>query len=257
MISKEYGSKILNTLVGLSSNTLASPSNVYLGLCVSEPTHTNGVLTDVGEPTTVSSYERKRVGGSGTGTAYFGSSSNNGIIKNNVEIQLKTAREDYPAKINYWFLSTSQTGGSAFLWGRIKDVLSDTKTVTGFVAEAEYNTYTASTTCDLLDFESGKKYVVAWDGKEYEVTATLYENEGTSYIGFGNPYTFGGAKDDVPFSILYNVTTTGTNTVGNLKIYSLTGEGNHSVALYGIGITIKKATVPTFYENELQVSIDN
>jgi hypothetical protein len=67
----------------------------------------------------------------------------------------------------------------------------------------------------------------------------------------------GGEKDEEkPFGILYNETTSGVETTGNLIIYSLTGEGTHEMAIYALGIEVKKATVPTFYEYELQASID-
>lgn len=254
MISKTQSSKILNALMGISD--FDAPSTVYLGLCASEPDVTTGAVTNAGEPSSVASYERKKVGGTSVDTQYFGTSSQTGIISNKTEIQLKTAREDYPAKINYWFLSSGATG-AAYIWGRIKDVLCDTKTVSGFMAETTYNTYVAQTTVDnLLDLQEGETYIVSWDGKEYEEIATLVEQGGASCIVLGNPYAYGGERNDIPFSVFYTVTTTGTETVGNLKIYSLTGESAHEVTIYGIGIDVKKATVPTFYEGELQARID-
>lgn len=257
MISKTKSSLILNALMGVN-NSFTAPSNVYLGLCAREPDATTGALTDAGEPTSVASYSRKQVGGTSTSAVkFFGASSNSGIIKNSMEVQLKTAREDYPEKIGYWFLSESSTG-AAYLWGRIKDVLSETKTVEGFLAENTYNTYTASVVCDeLLGLKVGTTYVVTWDGVEYDEVAELYEKDGVSYIRLGNPLISGGENDEEkPFGILYNESTTGTETVGTMTLYSVTGEGTHTVAIYGIGIEVKKATVPTFYENELQASID-
>ena len=126
MISKSYASKILNTLFGTTSTSsyiLSSHTDVYLGLCASEPERATGALTSAGEPSTIASYERKKIGGTKTEYPYFGISSNTGVIENSTEIQMKTARENYPAKMNYWFLTTSQTkgNGNAFLWGEIKD----------------------------------------------------------------------------------------------------------------------------------------
>lgn len=254
MISNTYSNKVLNALMGVSSFT--SLSNVYLGLCENEPDVATGSLANAAEPTSVASYERKMVSGTGSSSSKYFSSAVSGIIKNNEEIQLKTAREDYPGKINYWFLSETSSG-SAYMWGRIKDVLSDTKTVTGFMSESTYNTYVASaTTEDLIDFKEGETYIVTWDDTEYEETAHVYEKDGVSYIRLGNALVSGGESDGKPFGILYSVSTTGTDTTGNLTIYSLTGEASHTVALYGVGIVIKKATVPTFYEGELQARLD-
>lgn len=257
MISKTYANKILNTLMGVSKDLEVS-SYVYLGLCANEPEAATGALTNAGEPTSVASYKREKVGGSATDAVKFFGSASNGVIKNNQEIQIKTAREDYPAKINYWFLTTSASGGNAYIWGRIKDVLSEKNLISGFIAEGTYNMYTASVTMNtLLGLKEGETYVISWDDVEYDEVAYLYEKDGTSYIGLGNPVVFGGAKDEKkPFAILYNETTTGTETVGNMTVYSLTPEGTHTMAVYGVGIEVKKATVPTFYEYELQASID-
>lgn len=262
MISKSYSSNILNAMMGKTELTV--PANIYLGLCASEPDLTTGSLANAGEPTSVDSYERKLVGGIGTKntqgayvnvpTQYFATSSSSGVIKNSLEIQLKTAREDYPEKIHYWFLSTTNNG-VAYAWGKIKDVLQETKTVNGFMSES--NAYFATIESDeLLGLKNGATYIVAWDGVEYEEIAHIYEADGTSYIRLGNTLVENGEDDKKPFGILYNESTTGTETVGNLRVMSLTGEATHDVAIYASGITVKKATVPTFYEEELQMSID-
>lgn len=128
MISKAYASKILNTMFGTaasnSGNVITPNTTVYLGLCASEPDRVTGALTSAGEPSSIASYERKKVGGTQTSELqYFGLSSSTGVIQNNMEIQMKTAREAYPAKINYWFLTTSSSkgSGSAMVWGEVKD----------------------------------------------------------------------------------------------------------------------------------------
>lgn len=120
MISNAYANKILNMLTGVKDE-IVMPQYVYLGLSETEPSKSTGTVT--GEPT-VNSYERKIVGGS-SGTKHFIDDNNNcasgGIITNKKEIQLKTAREAYGKKMNYWFLSDSKTG-AANIWGTINEV---------------------------------------------------------------------------------------------------------------------------------------
>ena len=100
------------------------------------------------------------------------------------------------------------------------------------------------------------EYIVYFDGKEYEEVATRYEKDGASYIGLGNAVAYGGSNDGKEFAILYNESTDGVDTVGHLTVYATAGVAVHEVAVYAVGITVKKATVPTFYKGELQVSID-
>ena len=142
MICKNYVSKILNTMFGLSGN-ISRPEFVYMGLCTTEPNDVNGQVID--EPT-ATSYERKLVGGEGLGVQYFGtrtteadgkvnikSNAELGVIENTAEIQFKTAREAWTTngtKLYYWFLSTyakkpssiANGGCDAMVWGVIKDI---------------------------------------------------------------------------------------------------------------------------------------
>ena len=117
MISKSYVNTILDTLVKRSSDT----GFVYLGLCKTEPAHDTGEVSSepaktviVDNETVSTGYERKSVKG------YF-SAANGGIVTNNAEIQMKTARQPWGVgedKLMYWFLSHSSTG-SAVIWGPI------------------------------------------------------------------------------------------------------------------------------------------
>lgn len=114
MISANYADKILTAIAGVSDN-ISRPANVYLGICITEPNAITGAVSD--EPS-ANSYERKKVGGSSLSTQCFGSASG-GIIKNSIEIQMKTARESW-GKNYYWFLSDSESG-AANIWGELKD----------------------------------------------------------------------------------------------------------------------------------------
>ncbi len=119
MISNVYANKILNALTGIS-DAISRPNYVYFGLCKTAPDASTGAVSD--EPT-AASYARKIVGGSSSGIQYFGSASG-GVIKNNEELQMKTARQAWSTsddKLYYWFLSESATG-AATIWGTIKDI---------------------------------------------------------------------------------------------------------------------------------------
>lgn len=115
-ISHSEANAYLNTRFGLQ-NAVPRPNFVYIGLCQNEPNASTGAIT--GEPT-AASYEREIVGGLTADTQSFGSASG-GVITNNAEIRMHSAREAWStaeAPMNYWFLSTS-TSGAAFLWGEL------------------------------------------------------------------------------------------------------------------------------------------
>lgn len=260
MISNTYANNILSALAGKSA--FPAPANVYLGLSATQPALSNGAVG--GEPASVNSYARVLVGGTSTaGKAAngFGSAAD-GEISTSKEIKFNTAKEDYPDKLNYWFLSENETKGSAaYMWGRIKDVLREKKDFAGFAVAADLSGYysASETSEELLGLKEGETYIVYWGdtNKEYEGAATLYSKDGTSYIALGNPVFYGGEDDGTtPFGLLYTESTTGTETTGTVKIYSKTGEGSHKVAIYGLGIQVKNKTVPTFYAGELTVKID-
>lgn len=135
MISNDYASKILNTLLtitGTGVEQIAPPKAVYLGLCNAKP-NDDGSLPSGSEPdgkmtsdNTKYYYKRKFVSGvinegkENEEKVQLFSAAQGGIISNSSEIQMVTAREAYPATMNYWFLSTSSTiGEKAFLWGEI------------------------------------------------------------------------------------------------------------------------------------------
>ena len=273
MIAKTYASNILNTLLGASGSTLSAPSKVYIGLCAHEPDNDKnpGSLADAGEPASVKSYSRVEVSGTNASKKFF-SGASKGVIVNSDDIQFKSARQNYPETMHYWFLSTGDLSRTedgnvtnqpnAFLWGKIKDVLFDKQEVEGFAAvSGQTGVYCASVKNDIsLDLADDTDYVVYWDGTvdekengvEFEVKSTTYTNGDTSYIKLGD-------FNNTPFEILYNESTDGSEVAYNVNIYyrSDTAISKCKVAIYGVdGIEVKKATVPTFYAGELQASID-
>ena len=266
MIAKNYASNILNTLLGASGSTLSAPSKVYIGLCAHEPDNDKnpGSLADAGEPTSVGSYSRVEVSGTNASKKFF-SGANKGVIVNSDDIQFKSARQNYPDTMHYWFLSTgdlsrTQDGNvtnqpNAFLWGKIKDVLFDKQEVEGFAAvSGQTGVYGASVKNDIsLGLTEGTDYVVYWNGTEFDVKSTTHTNGGTSYIKLGD------FNNNTPFEILYNESVDGGDVAYNVNIYyrGETAISKCEVAIYGVdGIEVKKATVPTFYAGELQASID-
>ena len=219
-----------------------------------------------GEPTAENcGYTRVLVGGVNEDIEYFSTSAaKDGKISNTDEIKFNTAKVAYGKKMMYWFLSEgSYKSDKAFLWGRLKDVLFEKETK-AFSEKDSTNAYVVSQQVDdLLNMANDTDYVVWWknpsdtkdSGKEYDVKSTEYVKDGKTYIHLGNPLVKGGTDDGTPFAVLYNQETEGAETKGYIKIYS-TKSGSFEVALYGLGIDVKKATVPTFYTGELTASIE-
>ena len=281
MISKTYASKILNTLIGVKSTkddvtkTLTFPTNVYLGLCAKEPDKDDGTLDVGSEPADTTEvkygYSRKQVSGSSdTASQYFAAASG-GTISNSSEIQFNTAKNDYPQKINYWFLAPSYSA-DPFLWGEIKDVMSSGLTASNFsqVKDAssmlpegdDRDVYSTTITLDdTLSFKTTEKYIISWgtsdnDKKDYKnLIPTVQDN--TTVLG--NSLFTGGADNEIPFVIVYNNeevnTDEGIVNKGKLTVYSF--DANlHKFDIYALGINVKKNTVPTFFANQLKASID-
>lgn len=123
MISQTHVNTLLNATFGISD--IDAPTNLYMGLCVSEPNHENGKLDGCGEPTSHESYERKNVADcfgsfkeNATGNPTASATAAGGIITNIKEIQMKTIRDTALGTMKYWFLSYSSTG-NAIIWGKI------------------------------------------------------------------------------------------------------------------------------------------
>ena len=122
-ISQTYVNTLLNVALGYS-DAASLPDYLYLGVCSEIPNAATGEVT--GEPT-ADSYKRKVVGGKNAPAKCFGSATG-GIIANNQEIQMATARESW-GTMNYWFVSQSSIG-NAILWGELKDAETGIQGVT-------------------------------------------------------------------------------------------------------------------------------
>lgn len=282
MISHAYANKILKALFTTDStnNNLKVNSTIYLGLCKDEPDSVTGSVKGKGEPT-IQSYDRKLVSSMfGNYTDSDGNEVTNpsdGIIKNSADIQMSTAKEDYGDVMEYWFLSASKDkataetdGGVAYIWGKIKDIIFSTQNINGFTVDSSFNitgktvlkqTYPVDSSLHII--ENGK-YIISWDNKDVDVTgATVTIKQGDNqikYVRLGNPRITGGTDDGASFCILYRTIPNTAGDTGELVIYSIADNGKgstaYSVGIYGAGIDVKKNTVPTFYKEELQASID-
>ena len=124
MISQVHANKLLNVTLG-HSDSASLPNNLYLGVCSEAPDAATGAVTT--EPT-AESYERKVVGGSATGVSKCFGAATGGVISNNQEIQMATARESW-GTMNYWFVSESSVG-NATLWGELKNAETGAQGVT-------------------------------------------------------------------------------------------------------------------------------
>lgn len=237
MISLSKVKTILNALAGVSSTNLSSlcPSVVYLGLCSNKPSD-EGEIT--GEPfATDNGYERKKISGTGAEKLekYF-SETSTCKISNNKEIQFKTARKDFPAKINYWFLSTSSTG-TAYAWGLIKKTIVDNRSVEGAEATIVLE--------DTVNLELGQTYIISFNDKEYELQAfekVIQSGNDSTGIAF--------EAEDGLFSIVFEA------DLQTVHITTSSDKPSNNIGIYEKGIEVKKATVVTFYENDLEISLN-
>lgn len=137
MISNSCASNILNFICGVKDN-MTIPEKVYLGLCSEMPSsagaitgepYTNPNVIDENGQAKTTTYARVLVSGTEMQPKRFGLASN-GKISNSEEIQFKACRKVPFGKMNYFFLSTSQAGGSAFLWGELIKKDEDGKIIT-------------------------------------------------------------------------------------------------------------------------------
>ena len=279
MISHTYANKILKALftTDANNNNLNVNGTIYLGLCQKEPNLETGSVKGCGEPEIVS-YNRKLVNGIFSNykddNGETVTNPDNGIIKNGSDIQMDTAKEDYGPVMEYWFLSASSTkatetkeGGVAYIWGKIKDIIFPTQSIDGFTTDTSFTiggkTVMKKThpTDSSLTVKTDGKYIISWGNKDIDVTGvTVTSGTYKDYVRLGNPVVTGGQDDEKPFCILYKTISNPSGDTGELIIYSIADTGSatatYNVGVYGAGIEVKKNTVPTFYKEELQASID-
>lgn len=276
MISTTTANSILKALMGQQSYSLGQNAQFFIGLCADSPAKNDGTVNS--EPT-AKSYKRKlvveRSNNSVVGTTNCFASSYtdednsiiynpaDGKIVNTAEIQMNTALEDFVSEdgkpvMKYWFLSDGNaTTSKASVWGVIKDIIMEKKKASFSGGTEGAYEYTVDPE-GLLDLKAEQSYIINWNGKDYgtdeNLKAEVYTEEGTSYIKIAHPDL--DAKED--FTILYYTSTLedGVTTTGHLKIRTPNTFDDLNVGIYGIGITVRKNTVPTFYKYELQASID-
>lgn len=292
---------------------LVPTRETYLGFCSGEPNHADGSVAGAGEPSSDYGYARKRVGGYGVSDGtdrddripdadrkYFSTTAGGGIIKNTTEIQFSTAKYDYPAKMNYWFLSEGKSG-YPFLWGKIKDIFHETTDATGPAILDQIDTEKGNRKYKeyiiphekIFSISDNEPLIVTWEGKDYDVTAKLVERLGKNeildsedtdpylikYIYFGNKDFDSELPEGeviLPFAMSYKIQKVQDDngdgstlsitqrSEGRLRVYSFDSKDyesdeaypSHNFGLYGLGITIPAATVPTFYAGQLQASLD-
>ena len=197
---------------------------------------------------------------------------NGGKIYNRVELQFNSAKADYPKDIKYWFISSSPNLNEALMWGEIKQVLFSGK-------ENDEPTITNEDNCIFLTWElndpfslaENQEYIIHWgkneDNKimEYKSTAYTHTLDGIQYTCIGNANLIGEANQNsdekLPFFIKYNIFIEPTTNVtkGTISFIQPNTEptmSKQNINLFQLGINVKKATVPTFYAEALQASID-
>lgn len=292
MISKTFANKILNSMLGKtsSSDTMPTMGKIYMGLCAREPNKETGSLAEAGEPAFNQGYSYARVQVAGGATPSFGMAGTNengqsvntlfGSITNDEEIKFNAAKDSYPEKINYWFLSQSDgdpdnndnydtNKKTAYVWGSIKDVLNEKQDVSGFTHNPDataivgvdgVNIYSAIANCknSSLRLYEGQSYIVNWNGEDYkDLVAVRHEMGNVVYFVLGNPAVYGGDYDEnCPFAVMWFEAKEGDYNVSKFMLCTTELNSTNTVGVYSLGINIAAATVPTFYSRELTISID-
>lgn len=251
MISTTTANSILDWLFGKTS--LEKKTSLHIGLCANKIPD-DGSLTSAGEPYKVNeettTYKRVEVVSSSL-TSNFNSASE-ATISNAKEIKFDTAKEAW-GSMKYWFLTSSLTGGSAILWGTVKDVLQDKLELVGadfaqFRDGGQPKTFTDK---NIITFEANKKYIISI--KENDVT---YDDEYCTANIANNIVTF---TTKTGYTITYKIQQKENSTAQEgifTVLYNGTYKDSAVINIYAEGINVEKNTVPTFFAGELSASID-
>ena len=297
MISTTIANNILTYLFSQQMITLAHNTSLYIGLCENAP-GADGELEDAGEPAiTISNPETekeqetgyKRISlinynpgtyndkthlydGRSLTAKYFGAANNGKITNNKEEIKFNAARVDW-GKMTYWFISKDSSGGSAILWGTIKDIIQEEISVDIPVdiqiGEHEEKIVTTEIENDgLITLAEKTQYIVNFNGTDYTLTSSeksiiTINDDNYVCLNFECLNAIKGLDKDHPFKIQY--WTSGNAIDGfktHYKIISFVNDNEieqesitRKFGIYGIGIAIKRNTVPTFFKDQLTAEI--
>ena len=172
MINTNTANKFLNYLFGVDSNCISPNDKLYIGL-LKENLPSSGVISQGNEPAIdtqkkTTGYQRVAISDVNTegssrplgGNTYprdskvvkF-SSASSGTITNKAEIKFDVARRDW-GLMKYWFLTNSENGTTAILWGSIKDVVQEKMTIStqDYIHNVD----------DLVSLKTDKEYIILW-----------------------------------------------------------------------------------------------
>lgn len=279
MISTTYANNILTYLFSQSYKSYTTATTLFIGLCANSPKE-DGSLAEADEPDTdKTGYERLKLithststSGSGSQqqtyhsiTSHFFGPPKDGKISNSIhEIKFNAAQKDW-GKMTYWFISTTETvgSGSAILWGTIKDIIQEEQTITVPINGEEQVSF-EHTYEGLVTFQPNVQYIVNFNNNDYKIVSTeKIQDKDNICLDFNCLNAINDLDKDHPFKIRY--WTTGNPIDGFQTHYKITAyvkEDERELetitrkfGIFGIGINIKRNTVPTFFKDQLTAEI--
>lgn len=114
-VSQNMASSLMQSALG--ATTYTGPSTWYLGLATVAPTIA-GVISQ--EPSTTSGYQRLAIPNNQTSFTQptFDAEHPLTYITNNIRLEMAEVTSGTEPTVNYFFLSDTQTGGTAKIWGQ-------------------------------------------------------------------------------------------------------------------------------------------
>ena len=101
------------------------------------------------------------------------------------------------------------------------------RTVDGFAQEPTFGSYTpGAVTPPEFVLETGKTYIVYWDGEEYECKAKAFSGYGVTMSVIGNAEIIGLPSNNEPFLITYN------DVLNDSCLFSLEAVSSHEVGIW-------------------------